>query len=67
MLPLAAADTSDVVLAQAFGEYSGIANLASSVQNLFLAAEEQVSRMDATTWWIIGLVAVALFVFKKRR
>ena len=67
MFPLPASDRSDVILAQAFGEYGGLANLASSVQNAFLAAEEQVGRMDATTWWIVGAVAVALFVFKKRR
>ena len=67
MFRLVASDTSDVVLAQAFGEYGGLANLAASVQNTFYAAEEQISRMDATTWWIVGLVAVALFVFKKRR
>jgi hypothetical protein len=67
MFPLAASDTSDVLIAQAFGEYGGISNLASSIQNTFYAAEERIARMDATTWWIVGLVAVALFVFKKRR
>jgi hypothetical protein len=57
-----------MLLAQALGEYgSGLPAVVSSIQGAAISLEERISSIDSTTWLIVGLAAVVLFFFKKRR
>ena len=56
-----------MLLAQAFSEYGGLSALVSSIENAWLSAEDQISRVDSSTWLVVGLIAVVLFVLWNRR
>ena len=56
-----------MLLAQALGEYVGLAAIVSSLQEAWLAAEDQISRVDSSTWAVVGLAAIGLFFLWNRR
>ena len=64
---LAVSDNRNVVLAQALGEYAGLSAILSSVESAWLSAQDQVSRIDSSTWVIVGLIAFGLLFLWNRR
>jgi hypothetical protein len=65
--PKPSSDKPDVLLAQALGEYGGLSSIVFSIQSAWLAAEEQISRIDSSTWAVVGLAALGLFFLWNRR
>ena len=60
-------DKSDVLLAQALVEYGVLSGILSTLENAFFTAQDQISRIDSSTWAVVGLVAFVLFVVWNRR
>ena len=62
-----ASDKSDVLLAQAFGEYVGLSAILASFQSAWLAAQDQITSVDKSTWVVVGLIAFLLLRLWNRR
>ena len=56
-----------MLIAQALGEYGGLSAIVASFENAMLAAQEQISRIDLSTWAVVGLAAFLLLFLWNRR
>ena len=64
---LGASDKSDVLLAQALGEYGGLSAILASFESAWLAAHNLITSADTSTWVVVGLIAFVLLLLWNRR